>query len=105
MARAIAQDEEEDDDVEDEELLAYLMDSDYEVGTALRDYVIPFAVRWYTGEAAPEVDDDDDDDEDEEEEEEDDDEEGAAQTRTEKKKEAQGSLKVFVGQIPWSKSE
>merc|ERR1719330_1491238 len=43
------QDDDEDDDAEDEELMQYLMDNDHEVGTALRDNVIPFAVRWYTG--------------------------------------------------------
>lgn len=54
-------------DEEDEEggIVEMLMDNDHEVGMALRDQIIPFAVRWYTGEAAPDDDDDDEDDEEE----------------------------------------
>lgn len=62
-------DEEENED--DEQILEMLMDNDYQVGCALRDNIIPFAVRWYTGEAAPDQDDDDYDEEDEEEDDED----------------------------------
>jgi len=62
-----------DEDDDDEGIMEMLMDNDHEVGMALRDQIIPFAVRWYTGEAAP--DDDDDDDEDDE----DDDEEEASE--------------------------
>eukprot|EP00929_Paragymnodinium_shiwhaense_P019206 TRINITY_DN1317_c0_g2_i1.p1 TRINITY_DN1317_c0_g2~~TRINITY_DN1317_c0_g2_i1.p1 ORF type:complete len:337 (-),score=162.82 TRINITY_DN1317_c0_g2_i1:75-1085(-) len=57
----------EDDDDDDDDYMKDYMDNDHEVGLAVRDEIIPFAVRWYTGEACP---DDDDDDEDEEEEEE-----------------------------------
>merc|ERR1719330_809850 len=64
--------DEGDDD--DDNLLMYLMESDHDIGMALRDNVVPFAVRWYTGEASPDLDDDDDSDEEEEEEEEDPDE-------------------------------
>lgn len=74
MARSLADEEDEDDD--DEELCQYLMDNDHECGIAVRDNIIPFAVRWYTGEAAPDYDRmDEEDDEDEEEESEEDDEE------------------------------
>ena len=54
-----------------------MLENDHEGGCALRDNIIPFAVRWYTGEAAPEEDDDDEGDEeedDDDEDEEDDDE-------------------------------
>merc|ERR1719232_300317 len=68
--------EEEVDDEDEEELMTYLMDNDHEVGTALRDNIIPFAIRWYTGEAAPEYErmgpEDSDEDEESEEEDEDD---------------------------------
>ena len=51
------------------------MENDYETGLALKDQVIPFAVRWYTGEAAPDDDSDDEDEEEEDDDESDDDEE------------------------------
>merc|ERR1719503_151832 len=63
-----------DEDDDDEGIMEMLMDNDHEVGMALRDQIIPFAVRWYTGEAAPDDDDDDDDDDEDEESEDDDDE-------------------------------
>lgn len=53
-------------------ILPQLLDSHYECGVALRDNIVPFAVRWYTGEACSDSDDDDDDEEDEEEESEED---------------------------------
>lgn len=75
-AQAMGLCEDEDDDPEnDEEILAYLMEADHEMGSAMRDHIIPFAVRWYTGEAAPDMDDDDDDEDEEEEEEDEDSEE------------------------------
>lgn len=49
------------------------MEGHFECGCALRDNIVPFAVRWYTGEAC--VEESDYSDEEEEEEEEDDDEE------------------------------
>jgi len=64
QAQAMLEDEDEDDD-DYEEIINMLMENDYEVGCALRDNIIPFAVRWYTGEAAPEEDDDDEEDEEE----------------------------------------
>lgn len=59
------------EEAEDEDqIIDMLMENDFEIGQVVKDQIIPFAVRWYTGEAAPD-DSDDDDDEDEEEEEED----------------------------------
>merc|ERR1712007_324180 len=60
-----------------------VMENDHETGIALRDQIIPYAVRWYTGEVIMEYDDDDDeddesgdsDDEDESEEDDEDDDE------------------------------
>jgi len=68
MQAQMMMDEEDEEEEGDEELLAYLMDNDHEIGTALRDNIIPFAVRWYTGEAAPEMGEEGYDDEDSEEE-------------------------------------
>jgi nucleosome assembly protein 1-like 1 len=67
---------EQDSDDDDEQMMGLLMENDYEVGTSVRDQLVPFAVRWYTGEAQPDgfFDDDDDFDEDDEEDDDDDDE-------------------------------
>lgn len=73
----------EDGDEIDEDTAEELqneMDLDYEIGTTIRDKIIPHAVSWFTGEAAEEdefeaMDDDDDDEEDEDDEDEDDDDE------------------------------
>merc|ERR1712050_123047 len=62
------------DEEDEEEMLGLLMENDCEIGCSVRDQLIPFAVRWFTGEACPEeFDDDDDFDEDDEEEDSDDD--------------------------------
>jgi nucleosome assembly protein 1-like 1 len=63
----------DDDDDDDDEMIKYFLESQLEVGEALRDQIIPFAVRWFTGEADPNKDDDDDDEDEEEEEDDDDD--------------------------------
>lgn len=42
-----------EDDADEKDLVAALMNADYVCGSAIRDQVIPHAVRWYTGEAAP----------------------------------------------------
>jgi len=73
QARSMLEDEEQmDDEEDDDELLEYLMDGDHELGTAFRDNIVPFAIRWYTGEAAPEfepgMDDEESEEEDDEEE-------------------------------------
>jgi nucleosome assembly protein 1-like 1 len=64
-------DEDDDDSGGSNGLTQMFLENDYETGMALKDQVVPFAVRWYTGEAAP--DDDDSDGEDSEEEDDDDD--------------------------------
>ncbi|KAH1145145.1 hypothetical protein GYH30_041122 [Glycine max] len=74
---------EDDDDIDDDavEELENLMEHDYDIGSTIRDKIIPHAVSWFTGEAAQsdfedideddyedeEGDDDDDEDEDEDE--------------------------------------
>ncbi|CAE8621987.1 unnamed protein product [Polarella glacialis] len=64
-----------DDEDDEEGMVEMLMENDHEIGCSVRDNLIPYAVRWYTGEAAPEDDyDEDDEEEDEEDDEEDDDE-------------------------------
>merc|ERR1719203_688772 len=55
-----------DDEDDDEQMVDMIMEHDHDVGCALRDNIIPFAVRWYTGEASPQDDDDDEDEDDEE---------------------------------------
>lgn len=71
----------EDDDIDQEtaEELQDLMEQDYDVGSTIRDKIIPHAVSWFTGEALQgedyEDDDDEEGDDDDEDEEEDDDEE------------------------------
>ncbi|KAJ8442925.1 hypothetical protein Cgig2_022291 [Carnegiea gigantea] len=77
----------DDDDIDEDaaEELQALMEQDYEIGSAIRDKIIPHAVSWFTGEAVQaeefeidqdeEEDDDDEDGEDEDEHDEDDDEE------------------------------
>ncbi|KAK7325111.1 hypothetical protein VNO77_29195 [Canavalia gladiata] len=76
---------EDDDDIDDDavEELQNMMEHDYDIGSTIRDKIIPHAVSWFTGEAAQsdfedmegEDDYDDEDDGDEDEDDEDDDEE------------------------------
>ncbi|XP_073387389.1 nucleosome assembly protein 1;2 isoform X2 [Physcomitrium patens] len=77
---------EDDQDIDQEmvEQLQDLLEQDYDVGSTIRDKIIPHAVSWFTGEALQgedfedddeEGDDDDDDDEDDYDEDEDDEEE------------------------------
>mmetsp|Transcript_123026 Transcript_123026/g.244868 ORF Transcript_123026/g.244868 Transcript_123026/m.244868 type:complete len:338 (-) Transcript_123026:19-1032(-) len=74
QAQAMWEDDDENEDDFDA-VIDLLMENDFEVGCALRDNIIPFAVRWYTGEAAPEEDDDDEESEEEDDDDYDDDEE------------------------------
>lgn len=90
----------EDIDEDAAEELQNLMEQDYDVGSTIRDKVIPHAVSWFTGEAAldeyGDIEDDDKDedideddaeeDEDDEDEDEDEDEEDEEETKTRKKK-------------------
>merc|ERR1712086_847722 len=57
------------EDFDEEDLRDFALDSDLELGQEFRDKIIPFAVRWYTGEATPDGDEDDDDEDDESDEE------------------------------------
>ncbi|RCV20672.1 hypothetical protein SEVIR_4G072900v4 [Setaria viridis] len=82
-------DDEEDIDEETADELQGQMEHDYDIGTTIRDKIIPHAVSWFTGEAVQaddfedmgdddeddNEDEDDDEDEDEEEEEDEEDEE------------------------------
>lgn len=68
-------DEEIDEDTAEE--LQNQMEQDYDIGSTIRDKIIPHAVSWFTGEAVQGDEfgiDDDDDDDDEDEDDEDDDE-------------------------------
>ncbi|CAA2960524.1 nucleosome assembly 1 2 [Olea europaea subsp. europaea] len=94
---------EEDEDIDEDaaEELQNLMEQDYDIGSTIRDKIIPHAVSWFTGEAAQEEygdieddededlddegDEDDEDDEDEDEDDEDDDED-EDESKTMKKK-------------------
>lgn len=76
---------EDDDDIDEDtaEQLQNEMEQDYDIGSTIRDKIIPHAVSWFTGEAVQGEDfedldgddDDDDEDEDDEDEDEEDDEE------------------------------
>ncbi|KAK1358473.1 Nucleosome assembly protein 12 [Heracleum sosnowskyi] len=94
-------DEDVDDEVADE--LQNQMEQDYDIGSTIRDKIIPHAVSWFTGEAVQgdefeDIDGDDDDDEDDEDEdddeedEEDEDEEEEEDDRKNRKK-SSGSKK------------
>ncbi|XP_016511508.2 nucleosome assembly protein 1;1-like [Nicotiana tabacum] len=68
--------DEADIDEDAAEELQSLMEQDYDVGSTIRDKIIPHAVSWFTGEAAEDdfadLEDDDDDDEDDDDEDDDD---------------------------------
>ncbi|KAI5019773.1 hypothetical protein ZWY2020_044661 [Hordeum vulgare] len=73
-------DDDEEIDEDTAEQLQNQMEQDYDIGSTIRDKIIPHAVSWFTGEAAQDedfdgmMDDDDEDDEDDDEEDEDEDE-------------------------------
>ena len=59
------------------EQLQEVMEADYEIGSAIKERLIPHAISWFTGEAVEmDMDDDDEDDEDDDDEDDDDDEAG-----------------------------
>ncbi|XP_055820414.1 nucleosome assembly protein 1;2-like [Solanum dulcamara] len=58
-------------DEETAEVLQGQMEQDYEIGSTIREKIIPHAVSWFTGEAVPIDDDDDEEDEDDDKKEED----------------------------------
>jgi len=88
--------DEDDEEEDDDEMLEAIIQHDYELGLALGDNIIPFAVRWYTGEAAPEMDDDDLEDEEEEEEDDDSDEDESEEEMPKGK--AKAKAKAGAGQ-------
>lgn len=98
----------DDQDEDDDEIVSMIMENDYEMAMAIRDQLIPFAVRWYTGEARPdddgsESDDDDEDDaEDDEDDEDDDDSESEDEPAPVKKK--KGADKKKGGAAPNAES-
>ncbi|CAI9766022.1 unnamed protein product [Fraxinus pennsylvanica] len=90
----------EDEDIDEDaaEEFQNLMEQDYDVGSTIRDKVIPHAVSWFTGEAAldeyGDIEDDDEDediDEDDDEEDEDDDEEDEDEEETKNRKKKSGN--------------
>eukprot|EP00249_Psilotum_nudum_P014497 c24853_g2_i2 orf=287-1402(+) len=93
---------EDDDDIDQDvaEELQDLMEQDYDIGSTIRDKIIPHAVSWFTGEALQgeelEVDDDgtDTDDDDEEEEEEDEGEEDEDEDDDEEEEEEEKGRKI-----------
>lgn len=52
----------------EERMMGLLLENDIQIGRSVRDQLIPYAIRWYTGEARKEGSDDSDDGEDSEEE-------------------------------------
>lgn len=92
---------EDDEDIDEDaaEELQNLMEQDYDIGSTIRDKIIPHAVSWFTGEAVQdddypdlvgegeddEEDEDDDEEEEEEDDEDDDDEEDEEESKPKKK--------------------
>ncbi|XP_056176435.1 nucleosome assembly protein 1;4-like isoform X2 [Syzygium oleosum] len=119
----IPDDDEDDLDEDTAEELQNLMEQDYDMGSAIRDKIIPHAVSWFTGEAVQDDDigdivgdedeegeedeedeDDEDDDEDDEDDEEDDEEE--EQSKSKKKSgRAQGGRTEQVERPPECKQQ
>ncbi|KAJ6372161.1 hypothetical protein OIU76_026614 [Salix suchowensis] len=110
---------EDDEDIDEDtaEELQNQMEQDYDIGSTIRDKIIPHAVSWFTGEAVQgdelglddddgedddedededEEDEEDEDDEEEDEEEEDEDEDANSKT---KKKSSAGNKKSGRGQV------
>ncbi|XP_074309026.1 nucleosome assembly protein 1;2-like [Silene latifolia] len=99
----------DDEDIEEEaaEELQSMMELDYDVGSTIKEKIIPHAVSWFTGEAAQDDefgdleededdddedddDEDDDDDEEDDDEDDDDDEEDEDEDKTSSKKKGRG---------------
>ncbi|CAF2107204.1 unnamed protein product [Brassica napus] len=92
-------DEDEDIDEDRAEELQNTMELDYDIGSTIRNKIIPHAVSWFTAEAmeGQEFDIDDDEDDDDIEEDEDDDDEMEEDSKTKKKKGGRSQI-VGVGQ-------
>ncbi|XVE54066.1 hypothetical protein DITRI_Ditri03aG0052200 [Diplodiscus trichospermus] len=105
-------DDDEDIDEDAAEELQNQMEQDYDIGSTIRDKIIPHAVSWFTGEAiqgddleTEDEDEDDDGDEDEDDEEEEDgdddeDEDDEEETKTKKKKSGRGQGDGQQGERP-----
>ncbi|KAJ7519030.1 hypothetical protein O6H91_20G020100 [Diphasiastrum complanatum] len=90
-------DDDDDIDQDEAEQLQDAMEQDYDIGSTLKDKIIPHAVSWFTGEALQgeefdddeeeedDEEDDDEDEEDEDDEEEEDDEEDVEEVKSDKK--------------------
>jgi nucleosome assembly protein 1-like 1 len=87
------------------------MEHDYDIGTTIRDKIIPHAVSWFTGEAVQaddfedmgdddEDDDEDEDDDDDEEEEEDEDEEDEEEESKPARKSGSGRKQKVTQKVP-----
>ncbi|KAI5067107.1 hypothetical protein GOP47_0017635 [Adiantum capillus-veneris] len=101
----------EDIDQDTAEQLQDIMEQDYDVGSTIRDKIIPHAVSWFTGEALQgeefeDVDEDDEsgdmEDEDEDEDEDDEDDEDEAEDEDEAKPRKQSAPLSKVGPKPAS---
>jgi nucleosome assembly protein 1-like 1 len=97
-------DDDDDSDDDDMDLMEEFMENDRDLADALKDQIVPFAVRWYTGEAAPE-DDDDDDEESEEEDESSSEEEEPPVKKGGKKKPVKGKESPATGPAAAPKEE
>ncbi|KAK4774114.1 hypothetical protein SAY87_029133 [Trapa incisa] len=101
-------DDDEDIDEDHAEDLQNLMEQDYDIGSTIRDKIIPHAVSWFTGEAIQEDEfelgdeegEDDDDEEDEDEDEDEDDDEDEEDEEEEKKTRKKKSGKPTTGENP-----
>ncbi|XP_019088938.1 PREDICTED: nucleosome assembly protein 1;1-like isoform X2 [Camelina sativa] len=104
-------DEDEEIDEERAEDLQNLMEQDYDIGSTIREKIIPRAVSWFTGEAVEaddfeldddeedDIDEDEDDEEDEEDEDDDEDEEDDDEDEEESKtKKKKGGRSQIVGE-------
>jgi nucleosome assembly protein 1-like 1 len=98
-------DEDDESDDSDMGLMEQFMENDRDMADALKDQIVPYAVRWYTGEAAPEDDDDDDEDSEEEEDESSSEEDQPAPKKGGKKKPVKGKESPATGPAEAPKEE
>ncbi|KAK1416891.1 hypothetical protein QVD17_26010 [Tagetes erecta] len=98
--------DEEDIDEEEAEELQNQMEQDYDIGSTIRDKIIPHAVSWFTGEAAQDdefdgiEDDDDEEDDDDDEDEVDEDEEDDDDDDDEDEEESKSKRQTKKDSIP-----
>ncbi|KAL3532636.1 hypothetical protein ACH5RR_006157 [Cinchona calisaya] len=103
---------EDDEDIDEDaaEELQNLMEQDYDIGSTIRDKIIPHAVSWFTGEAAQDefaemeddededIDEDDDDDDEDEEEDDDDEDDEDDEDQPKGRKKKSGRAPIGEGQ-------